>query len=54
LPLSAQQARISADRMRRLVLSGEVTGRLVAGRWLIDGASLAAWIARQREPAPAA
>jgi hypothetical protein len=51
LPLAAQQAGMSADRMRRRVLSGEIAGRLVAGRWLIDGQSLAEFI-RQREHEP--
>jgi hypothetical protein len=55
LPLAAQRAGMSADRMRRRVLSGEIVGRLVAGRWLIEATSLSVWLAEHsREPAPAA
>jgi hypothetical protein len=55
LPLAAQRAGMSSDRMRRRVLSGEIAGRLVAGRWLIDSNSLAQFL-RQQQPdtAPAA
>jgi hypothetical protein len=51
---AAQKAGLSSEQMRRRLMRGEIKGELVAGRWLVDAASLAAWIARQPEPQPAA
>jgi hypothetical protein len=56
LPLAAQHAGISSDRMRRKLLTGEILGRQQAGRWLVDGRSLTEYLSRQApqlEPQPA-
>lgn len=49
LPLAAQEAGMTDSRMRRLVISGVLKGRLVAGRWLIQRSDLDAYIALQHE-----
>jgi hypothetical protein len=56
LPRAALEAKLSAEQMRRRILRGEITATQVAGRyWLVEAASLRAWIAQHsREPAPAA
>ncbi len=36
----AQRLGMSAERVRRLVLAGHLTGELVAGRWLVNEASV--------------
>jgi len=44
---AAQQARMSRERLLRRVQAGEIDGQLVAGRWLIDSASLQRFIGQQ-------
>lgn len=44
LPQAAKAASISADRMRRNILRGEIASAFVANRWLVNPESLAAWI----------
>ena len=51
---AAMQAQLSAEQLRRRILRGEIKGQLIGGRYVVDAASLAAWIAENRQPAPAA
>lgn len=44
LALAAQSASLSWAQAWRLVLSGELEGRKVKGRWVIARASLEAWL----------
>jgi hypothetical protein len=40
LPLAAQRLRISGERARRMILRGELDGRLEGGRWVVTRESL--------------
>lgn len=54
LPRAALQAKLSSEQLRRRILRGEIEAELVAGRWLVSARSLEEWIARNRQPEPAA
>jgi hypothetical protein len=51
IPLSqaALRLRVSGDRARRKVLTGELEGRLVAGRWLVNVASVERLLAAEHD-----
>jgi hypothetical protein len=54
LSQAAMALRVSRERAMRLVLSGQLEGELVAGRWLVTRASLDRFLARQNGASNAA
>ena len=40
LPIAAQRLRVSGERARRMILRGDLDGRLEGGRWVVTGESL--------------
>ncbi len=50
---AAHEAGVSRERIVRLVQCGTIEGQLVAGRWLVERASLDRFISNQAEKKPA-
>ena len=51
LPIAAMRLRVSGEVARRMVLRGELAGRLVKGRWVVSEASVSRK-ERERDDAP--
>jgi hypothetical protein len=46
-PIAAMRARMSRERLIRAIQQGELSGRKVGALWMVDGRSLAAFVARR-------
>ena len=50
---AALMARLSSEQLRRRILRGEIQAEQVAGRWLVEPASLADYLRRKGTSVPA-